>query len=49
MPFTESKTDDDTKATKRLVTSGFVPPAITVSFMMPIHSSTGSGLTADTG
>src|SRR5246127_4182052 len=43
MPFTASKTDADTKATTRDVTSGFVPPAITVSFMIAFHSSTGSG------
>src|SRR4029077_19656672 len=49
MPFTASNTDADTSATTRLVTRGFVPPAITVLFIMPIHSSTGSGAVAETG
>src|SRR6266850_8540739 len=48
MPLTASKTDADTSATTRLLTSGLVPPARTVVFMMPIHSRTGSGVAADT-
>src|SRR6266571_6735307 len=49
MPLTASKTDADTSATTRLVASGLVPPARTAVFMTPIHSSTGSGVAADTG
>src|SRR5580704_14604332 len=50
MPLTASKTDAETNATTRLVASGLVPPAITVVFMIPIHSSTGSGgVAAETG
>src|ERR1700723_4801867 len=46
MPLTASKTEDDTKAATRLLTSGLLPPAMTVVFMTPIHSSTGSGAAA---
>src|SRR5256885_9105442 len=49
MPLTASKTDADTSATTRVATSGLVPPARTAVFMTPIHSSTGSGVAADTG
>jgi hypothetical protein len=48
MPLTASNTDADTIATTRLVTSGLLPPAMTVVFMTPIHSSTGSSVVADT-
>src|ERR1700741_5270075 len=47
MPLTASKTEADTSATTRDVTSGLVPPARTVSFIIPIHSSTGSGVAAE--
>ena len=46
MPLTASKTDADTIAAVRLVKNGLVPPARTVSFMMPIHCRTGSGVAA---
>jgi hypothetical protein len=46
MPLTASKTDADTIAAVRLVKNGLVPPAKTVSFMMPIHCRTGSGVAA---
>src|ERR1700732_5255305 len=49
MPLTASKTDADTRRATRLATRGFVPPAITELFIMPIHSSTGSGEAADIG
>src|SRR5882724_4194421 len=49
MPLTASKTEADTSATTRLVTFGAVPAVRTVVFMTPIHSSTGSGVAADTG
>src|SRR5271157_619456 len=48
MPLTASKTEDDTDATTRLLTSGLLPPAMTVVFMTPIHSNTGSGVAAAT-
>src|SRR5215470_19126615 len=43
MPLTASNTDAETSAVIRVEASGLVCPAITVSFMIPIHSSTGSG------
>src|SRR5215470_15024771 len=46
MPLTASKTDADTIAAIRLVKNGLVPPARAVSFMMPIHCRTGSGVAA---
>jgi len=49
MPLTASKTDADTIAATRVVTIEFEPPAITVLFMTPIHSSMGSGVAAATG
>jgi hypothetical protein len=49
MPFTASKTDADTSAATRAVTIEFEPPAIAVSFIIPIHSSTGSGVAAASG
>src|ERR1700726_1642235 len=49
MPLTASKTDADTSATTRLVTSGLVFSAMTALFMTPIHSSTWSGVAADNG
>ncbi len=49
MPLTASNTEADTSATTRLVTFGAVPAASTVVFMTSIHSSTGSGVAADTG
>src|SRR5580765_7576734 len=49
MPLTASNTADETRATWRLVTSGLVPVARTVSFVIFIHSSTGSGAAAETG
>src|SRR5579862_2467095 len=49
MPFTASKTAPDANATTRVVTSGFVPAAITVSFMIAFHCSTGSGDAAFAG
>ena len=45
----QSNTDTDTNATTRPVTFGAVPAARTVVFMTPIHSSTGSGVAANTG
>src|ERR1700676_3579017 len=46
MPFTASKTDAETSAATRVVTIGLDPPASTVSFIIPIHSSTESGVAA---
>src|SRR5215469_4006716 len=46
MPLTASKTEADTIAAIRLVKNGLVPPARAVSFMMPIHCRTGSGVAA---
>ena len=44
--MTASKTDAETKATTRVVARGLVVPVITVSFIIPIHCSTGSGTAA---
>ena len=44
--MTASKTDAETNATTRVVTRGLVLPVITVSFIIPIHCSTGSGTAA---
>src|ERR1700746_3245105 len=46
IPFTASNTEAETIAATRVVTRGLVPPVITVSFIIPIHSRTGSGLAA---
>src|SRR5438034_7067368 len=48
IPLTASNTDADTKATTRPVTFGAVPAVRTVVFITAIHSSTGSGVAADT-
>src|SRR6266478_5293481 len=48
IPLTASKTDAETNATTRPVTFGAVPAVRTVVFITPIHSSTGSGVAADT-
>src|ERR1700682_2366895 len=48
MPLTASNTEADTSATTRLVTFGAVLAVRTVVFMTSIHSSTGSGVVADT-
>ena len=49
MPLTASKTEADTIAAMREVKNGGVPSASTVSFMMLIHSNTGSGGAAADG
>src|SRR6267142_3358121 len=49
IPLTASNTDAETSATTLEVTKGLVPPAITVSFIIPIHCRTGSGLAAEAG
>src|SRR6516162_7419541 len=46
MPLTASKTEADTIAARRLVKNGLVPPVRAVSFMIPIHCRTGSGVAA---
>src|SRR5215472_1253151 len=43
MPLTASKTEADTIAAMREAKNGGVPPASTASFMILIHSNTGSG------
>src|SRR5207249_8650231 len=48
IPLTASNTDADTKATARPVSFGAVPAVRTVVFITAIHSSTGSGVAADT-
>src|SRR5258707_15769383 len=49
IPLTASNTDAETSATTLVVTRGLVPPAITVSFIIAIHSRIGSGLAAEAG
>src|SRR6266404_1106394 len=49
IPLTASNTDAETSATTLVVTKGLVPPAITVSFITPIHSRTGSEVAAAAG
>src|ERR1700681_1494585 len=46
IPLTASKTDAETNATTRVVARGLVLPVITVSLIIPIHCSTGSGTAA---
>src|SRR5438046_9753331 len=46
MPFTASKTADDTSAAWRAVSSGLVPVAMIVSLVIFIHSRTGSDAAA---
>src|SRR5215470_14774443 len=49
MPLTASNMDPATRAATRVDASGLLPPVRTVSFMMPIHCTTGSGTEAAAG
>jgi hypothetical protein len=49
MPLTASNIDPATRAVIRVDASGLLPPASTVSFIIPIHCSTGSGTEAAAG
>jgi hypothetical protein len=47
--LTASNIDAATNAVTRVVAKGLVCPAITVSFIIPIHCRTGSGAAAKAG